>query len=110
MCQVWALDGRGEICIRGEQYGKFWILPSSVQTGNLIWNWTELALISINPATRPPARNSSEIAGIWINLLYNINRATQEDLKSALKKFEVVFQPEYPKVIFQFNFFLNSFE
>ena len=37
-------------------------------------------------------------------MLYNINRATQEDLKSALKKSEVVFQPEYPKVIFQFVF------
>ena len=29
------------------------ILPSLVQTGNFSWNWTELALFSVYPATHP---------------------------------------------------------
>ena len=96
---------------------RIYILPSSVPTGNFNWNLTELALISIPPAThpatrpptRPPARNSSEIAGNELNLLTNICRATQGDPKTALKKVQVVFQPENFEVVFQKYFFLNSF-
>ena len=32
---------------------KLIILPSSVPVGNWSWNWTELALFSIYPATHP---------------------------------------------------------
>ena len=32
------------------------LLPSSVQVGNFNWNRTEMALVSINPASRPADR------------------------------------------------------
>ena len=76
------------------------ILPSSVQTWNFNWNETELALFSYFPPPTP-TRESSEIVGIWINFISNISRDTQGDLKTAFKKFEVVFQPKLFEVIFQ---------
>ena len=62
----------------------------------------ELSLaILVFPPTATPTRESSEIAGNWINFLYNISRASQGDLKTALKKFEVVFQPNIFEDVFQ---------
>ena len=62
-------------------------LPSSAQTGKP--NRAELALILIpptRPPTWPPTRKSSELAGIQQNLLTNIDRHSQADLKTAFKK------------------------
>ena len=71
-------------------------MPSSAPTGYP--SRAELALFSIPPAT---PGNSSEIAGNELNLLINICRDTQVDPKTALKKFEVIFQPENFEIVFQ---------
>ena len=46
-------------------------------------------------------RKSSDLAGIQQNLLSNIDRYSKAELKTALQKFEVVFQPANFEVIFQ---------
>ena len=65
-----------------------------------------------DPATHPAARNSSEISGIWFNLLFNFGRTAQGDLKSALKKLNlIIFLIKFflIKNIFWYKFFDNIF-
>ena len=68
---------------------------SSNMEFHLKWNWVSFIFVF------PPTRESSEIVGIWINFFSNISRDTQGDLKTAFKKFEVIFQPKLFEVIFQ---------
>ena len=55
-------------------------------------SWAELALFLIPPAARPaghpPGRSSSELAGNQHNLLCNIGRSTQVELKTICQNFE----------------------
>ena len=59
-----------------------------------------LSLLLI-PPTQPLDQKSRDLAGIQQNLLSNIDTHSKADLKTALKKFEVVFQPENFEVVFQ---------
>ena len=80
----------------GEVYNQIWerenksqLLPSSVLTGKFNQSWTELALFLIQPShppTHQPTRKSSDLAGVQQNVLYNIDRYSQADLKCGFKK------------------------
>ena len=66
---------------------------------------------STHPATHPPTTHPPTHPGKYQNsfksktLLYNFSRYSPQDFKNTFEKIEVVFQPDFFKVVFQILFF-----